>query len=240
MRIAGESGPRIGLITRIRRCDFYVPSDPDVGIVLLKIRGAKDTTEDNTGGERLTWVPRDLYEEILDHCRREDINDNEEVFDVGAERMRQLIKEAGENAAAKTENYDYRYLTPHDLRSYFATNMIRRQRVDREIVKSMGGWNSDKALQPYLDVALPRDIQDELARQGLVEVDVPSPPRRDELAALYEELRTIRELLTLSDVVEENDLSAEQIEQLEEHIETLDEGNPEPDPKSLDSFAAAE
>lgn len=238
IRIAGEAGPRIGLIARIKRCDFYVPTDDDVEIVLLQIREAKDTTEDDTSGERITWVPRDLYDEIIEYCHQENISPNEEIFDVGAERLRQLVKQAGENAANSAGEADFTHLTPHDLRAYFATHMIRRRNVDPEIVKSMGGWNSDEALKPYLDVALPRDIQNELARRGLVEVDVPRPPVTDEFEAVYRELREIRKLLELSDVMEEFNVTVEQIKQIEENIDIIDEGEPEPEGTNLKSFLA--
>lgn len=136
-----------------------MPTDDDVEIVLLQIREAKYTTEDETSGEQVMWIPRGLYDEIVEYCYQENISPTEELFDVGAERLRQLVKETGENAATSASDEDFRHLTPHDLRAYFATHMICRRNVDPEIVKSMGGWNSDEALKPYLDVALPRDIK---------------------------------------------------------------------------------
>jgi len=114
--------------------------------------------------------------------------------------------------------------------------------TDKEVVKSMGGWNSDKALKPYLDVALPKDIQNELARQNLVEVDVPTPPRSKELASLYEEVHEIRDLLKISQILENNDITVEQLKRAEEHLDPdeLDKGNPEPKPTSLDNFSVIE
>jgi len=60
----------------------------------------------------------------------------------------------GENAATKRVMRISWILTTHDNRAYYATNMIRRLGVDKEIVKSMGGWSSDKAIEPYLDIPL--------------------------------------------------------------------------------------
>lgn len=236
MRLAGECSLRNELTVSVRRCDFYIPDVDGVGIVVLDVQGAKDTTEDNTGGERLVWVPRDLYEEILAYCEQENIHDEEVIFDYTTQWVRDQVEKAGENAATKTGNSDFDYLTPHDLRAYFATSMIRRKGIDKEIVKSMGGWDSDKALKPYLDIALEKDIQDELARAGLVEVDVPTPPRNDELANLYEEVREIRDLLKIANVLEERDITVEQLERAEENLDALDEGNPEPEDMPLDRF----
>jgi len=86
----------------------------------------------------------------------------------------------GENAATKTGDEDFLDLTTHDNRAYYATNMIRRLGVDKEIVKSMGGWSSDKAIEPYLDIPLEKDIQNELVRAGVVQKDVSAPPRHDD------------------------------------------------------------
>jgi len=44
--------------------DFFIPLDPDVELVFLKIRDGKDTTDNEDGGSRITWVLFDLFEEI--------------------------------------------------------------------------------------------------------------------------------------------------------------------------------
>ena len=243
IRLGGECSLRTGKIITVRRCDFYVPDEPGVDIVVLDVHGAKDTTEDGTGGERLTWVPRDLYDEILTHCTQENIHDYEPILDYSDQWVRDKVEAAGENAIAKIGESDFQYLTPHDLRTYFATSMIRRKGVNKEVVKSMGGWDSDKAVNPYLDIVLEKDMQDELARQGLVDLDVPTPPRTKELDNLYREVREIRDLLKIANILEEHDITVEQLERAEEHLDELadgdlDEGNPEPDPTNLDSFNA--
>lgn len=235
MRIIGECSPRIGLTVDIERGYFYIPSDEDVEIVFLDVRGAKDTTEDDTGGERITWVPMDLYEEIIEHCKRNNISEDEQIFSVDTEQMRNKIKRAGSNAANKGDD-DFNHLTPHDLRAYYATNMLRRKNVDKEIVKAMGGWGSDKAIQPYLDVALPRDIQDELARNQMVEPDVPTPPMVEGLEAVYKEIRELREQISVSEIQKDHDLSIEDIKQVQKQVEGIDNGNSETELTSLGSF----
>jgi len=120
----------------------------------LKIRDGKDTTDNEDGGSRITWVPFDLFEEIEAWCDRRSIGEDEQIFEVGAKTLSNDVVEMGENAATKTGDEDFLDLTTHDNRAYYATNMIRRLGVDKEIVKSMGGWSSDKAIEPYLDIPL--------------------------------------------------------------------------------------
>lgn len=235
MRIIGECSPRIGLTVDIEPGYFYIPTDEDVEIVFLDVRGAKDTTDDDTGGERIAWVPMDLYEEIIEYCERNNISDDEQLFDIEAPAMRTKIKQAGENAAKKGDS-DFDHLTPHDLRAYYATNMLRRQNVDKEIVKAMGGWGSDKAIQPYLDVALPRDIQDELARHQMVEPDVPTPPMVEGLEAVYKEIRELRKQLSVSEVQADYDLTIEDIKQVKQQVEGGDDTASEPETTTLSYF----
>jgi hypothetical protein len=44
-RLEAECSPRIGLVSQIERGDFFIPLDPDVELVFLKIRDGKDTTD---------------------------------------------------------------------------------------------------------------------------------------------------------------------------------------------------
>lgn len=198
LRLEAESSPRLGTVTKIRRDDFFVPDDDDVEIAFLRIRGSKDTTEGESplqGSARITWVPEDLYDCVMSYCDRNGIDDDEELFEIEYERLRQLIVETRKNAASRSGNDDYLHVTSHDFRRFYATHMIRRMRVEKALVMEMGDWNSHKAIEPYLAVSQPKDIQDGLARAGVVETDVPAPPRQDELDALYSELNTIKELL---------------------------------------------
>jgi hypothetical protein len=209
-RISGESGPRIGRIAQLIRSDIYIPPDPDVEIAFIKLRGTK--SKDN----RISWLPYDLYEELEAWCDRRNIGSDEEIFEVGDKTLREDLIEAGENAATKTGDEDYKNVTSHDFRRFYATNSIRRLGIPKTLVKHMGGWASDKAIQPYLDVPLPRDIQDTLARAGVLQRNVPTPPRQEELSEVYEQLRSIKKMLGVLEIQEETDLTLNDLEALEE------------------------
>lgn len=213
LRIEAECSPRIGLLVTLRRKDFYIPNDPDVKIAFVRIRGAKDTTDgdnDLGGKARISWVPADLYESIEAYCEAEGIGEEDELFDIGETRMSQLVAETRDNAAIKAGNEDFQYVTSHDFRAYFATNLVRRQGVSKEIVMEMGGWKNKKSMDPYLAVPLPQDIQNELARAGVVERDVPTPPQRDELETVYQAVRSLKKSLVGAEVEDVQDGSSDE------------------------------
>lgn len=232
-RLEAECSPRIGLVSQIERGDFFIPLDPDVELVFLKIRDGKDTTDNEDGGSRITWVPFDLFEEIEAWCDRRSIGEDEQIFEVGAKTLSNDVIEMGENAATKTGDEDFLDLTTHDNRAYYATNMIRRLGVDKEIVKSMGGWSSDKAIEPYLDIPLEKDIQDELVRAGVVQKDVSAPPRRDDLAGLYRELRELRKQLHVADLNNTHGLDLDVLKEIQS--EALAEEGTEEDSQKIDN-----
>lgn len=219
-RLEAECSPRIGQVANIERGDFYVPDDPNVELVFLRLRGTKDTTEGESplgGKARITWVAQDLYDELTQWADQRGLSEDDQLFDVGSRRLGQYVQEMRKNAAKRSGDDDYLYVSSHDFRVYYATNMVRRLRVDLEIVMEMGGWASKKAIEPYLRKPLERDIQDELVRTGLVSDEgLPEPPRRDELRGIYNELRKLRELLNLDSVENLDELTPSKIKELRE------------------------
>lgn len=219
-RIEAECSPRIGRVAKLKRGSFGIPDEPKVDIPFLRLRGTKDTTEGENpigGKARMSWVPRDLYTELMEWADQNSISDDEELFDVGKRRLQDYVQVMRENAATRSNNDDYRYFKSHDGRVYYATNMVRRLGVDIELVMEMGGWNSKKAIEPYLRKAQPREMQDELVRSGAVRRDdLPAPPRRKEFEALYEELQRLKELQKFDAVEPLNNLTAGRIAELRE------------------------
>lgn len=219
-RIEAECSPRIGRLVQIECGDFFVPSDPGVEATFLKLRGTKDTTkgESSIGGEaRITWVPHDLYEELMDWADRRGLSEEDQLFDVGKKTIQDDIVVMRQNAARKSGDDDYLHYTSHDARVYYATNTIRRNGMNPEIVMEMGGWSSRKAIEPYLRKPLEKEMQDEVVRCGMNVIDdLPSPPHRDEFKAIYEELRKIREVIDLDNDSPLKGLTADEIATMRE------------------------
>jgi hypothetical protein len=119
----------VGKVIKVRRGDFFRSDDPDVEIAFLRVRESKETTDGENalgGGARITWVPDDLYEDVIAYCEENGIGDGDPLSpNMGYESHRQFIVDARENAAKRSGNDNYRHVTSHDFRRYFATNMIR-------------------------------------------------------------------------------------------------------------------
>jgi len=221
-RIMGETSPRRGIVVELTLNDFFVPDDPDVELAFVKLRETKDTTEGENalgGKTRISWVPWDLYEEVQQYCEDEGKEEDEPIFDITGSWLKDLVQEAAEATAVATGNPDYKHIRPHDLRAYYATNMVQRLNVDIETVMAMGGWDSRKAIDPYLAKPLPRDLQDELAKAGVVQKDVPEPPRQDKLGQILDRLDQIERALDLREVVDVKDLTRSDIHAIKGQIE---------------------
>lgn len=225
-RIIAESSPRIGKTAKLVRDDFFVPDDPRVELAFVRLRETKDTTEgENTlgGKTRVSWVPWDLYEEVQQYCDDEGIEGDDAIFNITADWLGKQIKKAAEATAVATGDSDYEHLRSHDLRAYYATNMVRRLGVNIEVVMEMGSWDSRKAIEPYLASPLPRDLQDELARAGVVQKDVPAPPRQDEFGKILARLEQIERALDLRGVVDVSDLTKSDVQTLKKRLDTEEE-----------------
>jgi hypothetical protein len=180
-----------------------------------------------------------LYEDVQRYCDEEGIGPSDEIFGIGKDWLGKLVKQAAEDAAVVTDNPDYEHIRTHDFRAYYATHMIRRLGVDKHIVVEMGGWDSEKAIKPYLASSLPGDLQDELVRAGVVEKDIEVPQRQDAIGEVLKHLRAIETALEIDTAVDNvNNLSMSEIQNLKRTIEESDEESEESttEPSSLNRF----
>jgi integrase len=161
-KLMAKSSPRIGKAVETRFGDIFVPDSENVEIPVLKVRKAKDTTEDGPGKDRISWVPKPLYDEIKDYCERKGIGDDEELVEGGKSKFQKSIQRTREELATRTGDPDWLFVTSHDFRIFFATNSVRRLNLPLDLVMYMGDWDSKAAIEPYLQERLPIDIQNEL------------------------------------------------------------------------------
>lgn len=241
-RIEARTSARVGKVAGITRGNFFVPDDPGVELAFVRLRETKDTTEGENaldGQVRISWVPWSLYEDVQQYCDDEGIGPDDELFDVGKDWLGKLIKQAAEDAAVATGDPDYEHIRSHDFRAFYATHMVRRLGVDKHVVMEMGGWGSEKAIEPYLASSLPGDLQDALVRAGAPEKDIETPQRQDALGEILERLRAIETALELDTVVDDvSELSLSEVRKLKQTAEGLDEESEadETEPSSLNEF----
>ena len=170
--------------------DVRESTNDDVDILFLTIYGKDTKGRDTEGKRRDVWMPRDLYEELEEFRKIVGNSESLGYFPKSTRTLSRYMKKSAENAVLKTGNEDYGYVTNHDFRAYFATNMLLREGVDIETVMELGGWVDRETMDPYIDASFDDIIQDSLADAGLLGEDVvepePSPVEllRDEITAL--------------------------------------------------------
>lgn len=241
-RIEARTSPRIEKVAALTRGDFFIPDDPGVELAFVRLRETKDTTEGENalGGQtRISWVPWSLYKDVQQYCDDEGIGPDDELFDIGKDWLGKLIKQAAEDAAVAADDPDYEHIRSHDLRAFYATHMVRRLGVDKPVVMEMGGWNSEKAIEPYLAASLPGDLQDALGRAGATEKDIETPQRQDAIGEILERLRTIEIKLELDTVVDDvSELTLSDVRDLKQNDEDPDESSTadETETNSLNKF----
>lgn len=172
MRFMGESSCRVSEVAGdIYPDGFRKSTHPDVDIWFCAIVG-KDTKDRDTEGKRRDiWVPEDVKKESDQFIKDQHRSDNTPIFPVTEKTLRGDINKAAENAALRTGNEDYKKITTHDFRRFFATHRLLRQGVRVETVMVLGGWDDRESMKPYLNATFDDMIQTHLAEAGVLDMD---------------------------------------------------------------------
>lgn len=142
--------------------------DGRVKVTWLAVHG-KDTSGDRAEGKRRdALVPDDLATDARLYQLERGVDDDAPFFDVTPRTIRNWVGQAGATAASSTGNGDYEAISPHDLRRYYATQMLQIHGLNPEVVMEVGGWDSYSALRPYLQSPVEEVIAAEYAANGLL------------------------------------------------------------------------
>ena len=195
MRVMGEMGLRV---SEVDFCwnDIRDSTNEDVEISFVPIHGKDTKARDTDGKRRDVWIPEDLMDALKEYQKIENYRDGFSLFPVGSRTLQRDIKQSAENAARKTGNDDFYYVTCHDFRAYFATNMALRDGVEIETIMELGGWQDRDTMDPYLNASFDDIIQSDLADAGVLSAEVEQEPSpldelADEVAALREAVEGI-------------------------------------------------
>lgn len=166
-----RGGLRMGLRanewTQIRPKDMHEQH----GSYFLRIAEGKDTRAGGSGKARDAYLPRSVEHDLLRLQSYEGLDDADQFFPVTTSRIRQMVIEVANDVADEVEMDkgldlpgradDWRHVSSHDLRRYFAQTALRRKEMDPGVVMATGGWASMQALQPYLTKPTPEEVAEE-------------------------------------------------------------------------------
>jgi integrase len=167
MQLGSQCGLRISE-TRTLRVDDLIEREVDDDLkYFATIRNGKDTTGDG-GHTREIWIPKDTWSTIRLVINEYNLQKQNYLVpsrnggglsDTGA---RNIVKKIGERAFESNNNKRYQYVSSHDLRRYWAHQLLVEHGLNTRIVMSLGGWRSFNSLKPYLDKPTPQNISNEM------------------------------------------------------------------------------
>ena len=124
----------------------------------------KDTTGEHgeNGKQRRVPLPTSVATTLYQYIGAKGVNDDSSIVGVVTDRVRQIVKELGVYAAEKSGNEDWRKISSHDLRRYYAQDLLVRKGADVRSVMAAGGWDSYDAIEPYLREPTAENVSDEI------------------------------------------------------------------------------
>lgn len=178
---------------------------PSGKLWLLDVSAKPSTEREAKLQSREVWLPDDLVDSLMAERGAKPGEDKQMILKV-KRTIQTWIEDAREVAAKRTGNPEFKRVSSHDFRRYFATHFLYRKGVEKDIVQQLGGWKREEHMFEYL--LLPDDLLgEELANAGMLGTapDKDYPPiddRRQRLA-----LDTIQEKIESADRDEQREIA---------------------------------
>lgn len=153
LELGAECGLRVNETAELKRGQWRDSTHPDVDAKFLTIRGKDTTGQHEDGKYREPFLPRSVFETMAQHIVADQIPTGDPMFSVTKRTIQKWIKDTAEQVADETGNDDYRKISSHDLRAYFATDHLIRKDMNIEVIMEVGGWESRQTIRPYLHAA---------------------------------------------------------------------------------------
>lgn len=169
-------GLRAEEMTLVRPCDVQRTTEGDY---LLRVVGKDTTGEHGRGKQRDAYLSVEVERELYELQREHEIDGNEPYLNVTPSRIRQIVHEVSEEVASQIELYedpdtepgagadwparpdDWRKVSSHDLRRFWAQDWLVRRGLDVRVVMAVGGWSDYSAIEPYLKAPTEENIVSE-------------------------------------------------------------------------------
>lgn len=159
IQLGGEVGLRSFEIPQIRPKHIKQAD----GHARLRVPEGKDT-EGSGGKPRDAYLPENVESEILRFANVEGIDRDEQIIDLSPRTVQRRVSKTAERVAEDTGEPDWEKVSSHDLRRYYAQNLLVRERMNPRVVMDVGGWSSFSAIEPYLNAPTPEVINEEFEK----------------------------------------------------------------------------
>jgi hypothetical protein len=183
---------------------FQKRETPEGEYWVAVVEGKDATDREAETRPRAVFIPEDIMQLVHARAEKKNLGDDDLLFQCSTKTIYRDVKRSAKNAATRTGNEDFRKVSPHALRRYFATHLLYRHEVPPPVVRILGGWKSDDAMFEYL--VLPDDVLFErLAEAGLLGTSYDKLPRHDEsekITAAGNRLADLMKAAEASDVID--------------------------------------
>ncbi|WP_440769710.1 bacterio-opsin activator domain-containing protein [Natronorubrum sp. DTA28] len=153
VRLCGDVGLRPTELTELTVDDVeQVRIDPPR--YLVRVPAVDD------GSGRTAYLPTHVERELRRYARSNGLSTDDRIFPVTARRLQMLVSEVADRAAEFLDQPTLADASTSDLRQYFARTALVDHAVNPRVVKTVGGWRSFEALEPYLPEPTDAEIVD--------------------------------------------------------------------------------
>lgn len=140
----------------------------------LRIEGKRTQQEEgqNLKKEREAFVPDRVYSDLVMLKNQEGLSGDDPLipnrFDghYTPNGIQERVRAVRDEAYEKTEDPDFKEVSSHDLRRFYAHYCLVELGKNPRVVMNSGGWESWEAIKPYLDKPSRKTTVNELADIG--------------------------------------------------------------------------
>lgn len=124
----------------------------------LDVRGKRTDQEKNQGlkKEREAFVPERVYSDLRMLINQEDLKSPDPLIPnkfgdhYTPDGIRQRVYTISKKAYERTGDPDFKKVSSHDLRRFFAHYNLEELGKNPRVVMSVGGWENWESIEPYL------------------------------------------------------------------------------------------
>jgi len=83
------------------------------------------------------------------YSNSEEIADDEPLIELTPRSVQRVVTRIAECVADETGDPDWRKVSSHDLRRYFAHQLLVEEQMNPHVVMKVGGWDKSESIEPY-------------------------------------------------------------------------------------------